>query len=132
MTDLEDAARAVASFDTASAIEDADAMAASFEAAGDRIARSLEAAARRGELSFNAMAETILKDLARVAVDDLVAAPLQQLIGELGSAVQGGSRSAPVINLTVSGSATASDFQRSEGQIAASLARAVSIGLQRT
>ena len=50
----------------------ADALAAAFGAAGDRISLSLGEAAKSGELDFRKMAEAILRDLARVAAEALI------------------------------------------------------------
>ncbi|MFN7164199.1 MAG: phage tail tape measure C-terminal domain-containing protein, partial [Hyphomonas sp.] len=49
-----------------------DALAAAFDDAGGRIAVSLGQAARSGELDFQKMAESILRELARVAAEALI------------------------------------------------------------
>lgn len=132
MSDLDKAAHAVASLETASAFELADDMVISFERAGEQIAGSLERAAGRGELSFKNMAEAILRDYARLAIDDLIAAPLTRLLSELTPHRERASQGALTVNLNISGVADVADFRRSEGQITASLARAASQGFQRS
>ena len=130
MTDeMNRAADAVAALDTRAALDGADALAGAFEAAGERIARSLEGAAKRGELSFGDMAETILKDLARLAVTELLEGPLQALASGLTQSQTGGGAANIVMN--ISGASDADSFRRSEGQIAAHLARAVGAGSRR-
>ena len=108
--------------------EDADELARAFEAAGERIAASLEGAARRGELSFSDMAESILKDLARLAITEAVDGVFGGLLG--GNAPAGG-RSSQTINLNITGAADAAGFRKSGAQIGAHLARAVRSGAGR-
>lgn len=57
------------------ASEAADTIEAAFERAGQGIERSLAAAARSGELDFSRMTQSILADLARLAVDRFVVQP---------------------------------------------------------
>lgn len=133
MDELDTAADAVAALDAALAVQGAADIADAFEVAGARIAQSLEQAARSGELSFEAMAESVLKDLARLAVGELIEAPLSALINGLTDRLGGASaKGATTINLNLNGGTDAAGFQRSEGQIVATLARAVSLGQQRT
>lgn len=131
MTTVDDAADAVATLDGRTAVADAEDMATAFEAAGARIAQSLDQAAQSGKLSFEGMVESVLKDMARLAVGELIEAPLTAfldgLVGKIGRN-SGGSGASPTINLNIAGEADANSFRRSEGQITASLARAVSIG----
>ena len=109
--------------------EAAEAASDAFEAAGERIASALDRAARSGEMSFNRMAESILRDLARTAVTDLITDPLSRAIGGLGQAKGGSSGPAPVnVTMNVSGVADAAGLERSRGQIAAGLARSVATG----
>ena len=68
-----------------------------FRTAGEAISDSLERAARTGELSFERMAQSILHDLAELALDRLVldrlpalAAPAGLLDGVLGQRAEGG------------------------------------------
>lgn len=126
------AADALRALDTNGAFQSADDIAESFEAAGARIARSLEDAAKSGELSFNSLAESVLKDLAKLAVGELIEAPLSALIDGLGKSLTRGGSGATTVNMNISGATDAGWFQRSEGQIAATLARAVSLGQRRT
>lgn len=134
MSETERAAQAVESLNVGEASQKADEMATAFEAAGERIARSLDRAAKSGELSFNSLAESVLKDLARLAVSDLIEAPLSQLVEGLGkNLTQGLSGAGPSANVTLNilGASNPDGFRQSEGQIAASLARAVSLGQRR-
>lgn len=125
----EDAARAVADFASGPASEAADATAKAFELAGERIAQSLSKAARTGELSFNSLAESITQDLARLAINELIVGPLNSAIGGigggLGGAGTGGTARGTTINMNIAGVSDAGSFQRSKGQISATLARAV-------
>ena len=129
MKNIESAAKALDSFDASPVIQDAAAIADAFDAAGIRIAQSLEKAAERGELSFNGLAESVLNDLAKLAVSEIVEAPLNALIDGLGRSLGGlGGGSSTTVNLNLSGASDPDAFRRSEGQIAGSLARAVSLG----
>ena len=108
--------------------QDAGDLADAFEAAGARIAASLEGAAKRGELSFNDMAESVLKSLARLAVSEAAEGLFGGLLGGAGGGAKGGSQT---INVNVSGATDANSFQRSSAQIGAHLARAVKSGAGR-
>lgn len=103
----------------------ADMTAKAFEAAGDRIAAALSKAAASGELSFNSLAESITRDLAKLAIEDLLLGPLQSALG--GGGVASNTRSSN-ITMNVNGVSDARSFQRSQGQISAALARAVNEG----
>lgn len=59
----------------------ADALEAAFGAAGERIEAALGRAAKTGELDFERMAEAILRDLARVAAEALIAGGQGQTAG---------------------------------------------------
>lgn len=132
MNDPNPAADAIAALDSAPAVQQAEAMASAFEQAGERIANSLETAAQRGELSFSGMAGSVLNDLARLAVSELIEAPLNSLVdgltNGLSQAIGGGGGKGLTVNMTVNGATDAQSFARSEGQVAAGLARAVSVG----
>ena len=136
MTPTDEAAQAVTDFANGPALVAADETAKLFEAAGERIADALETAARSGELSFNTMAENVARDLARLAVSELITSPLQSVIGSIGGQITGtvfgggGSTQKPpvTVNLNVSGVSDPSAFARSQSQISTSLARAVSAG----
>jgi len=124
-----DAAKALEDFANGPALDAADDVAKAFEFAGERITTALERAARSGELSFNVLAESVARDLARTAITELFTAPLQQAIGGLGKTISGNAKASPVtVNMTVSGVANPQSFKRSQGQISASLARAVADG----
>ncbi|KAA5805263.1 phage tail tape measure protein [Alkalicaulis satelles] len=71
--------------EAADAGEDAaDRISEAFETAGRSISSSLEAAARAGEVSFARMSEAILRDLARLAVREIVAPQVEGLAAGLG------------------------------------------------
>lgn len=131
-TDTRQAADAIATLDTDGAFRNADEIAEAFEAAGVRIARSLEDAAKSGELSFNSLADSVLKDLAKLAGGALIEAPLNALVDGLTKSLGAGAGSGTTVNMNISGTSDPGGFRRSEGQIAANLARAVSLGRRRT
>jgi len=60
----------------------ADAMAEAWEQAGRRIEDAMSRAALSGELDFRRMTDAILQDLARLAVDCLIARPLENLLSD--------------------------------------------------
>ncbi len=64
----------------------AEAIEAVFERTGRSIEDNLERAARNGEASFARLTESILRDLARLAAEQLIAKPLD---GFLASALDG-------------------------------------------
>ncbi len=129
MNPINDAADALENFASGPGAEAANALADVFEQAGERIASSLERAAQSGELSFSAMAESVLSDLARIAVNELITAPLQAGVASLTSSIAGSAagKSAPVtVNLNMTqpdGKSTAP--QPSGAQIASQVAQAV-------
>lgn len=129
MNELDNAAEALENFATGSALDAADGLARAFEVAGDRIATSLEGAARRGEFSFNNLASTIAQDLTRLAVDQLISGPITSLLGgALGGGVGSSLTRNTTVNLNVSGANNSQGLQQSQGQISAAVARAVASG----
>lgn len=133
----ETAAGKISEFDVDEAKQSAEDMARAFELAGDRIASALQSAASRGELSFSQMAEQISRDLARLAVQELVTQPLEGLFTQLISSVttqSGVAKASPLnVNLKLSGGGVSADsVSKSEGQIAAGLARALHQGRKLT
>ena len=129
----DDAAQALQNFADGDAIESAENIARAFELAGERISSSLERAAKSGEFSFNTLAESITRDLAKLAVTELFTNPLEQAIGglgqSLGASLSGGFQKPAVnVNMTVSGVSNSDSFKKSQGQISAQLARAVADG----
>ena len=129
MNPIDEAADALEGFANGPGAEAANALADVFEQAGERIAGSLERAAQSGELSFNALAESVLSDLARIAVNELITVPLQAGVSALASSNTGtaSSKSAPVtVNLNMtqpSGKATGPEA--SGAQIASQVVQAV-------
>lgn len=130
MNPIEEAATALETFTQGPASEAANALADVFEQAGDRIASSLENAAQSGELSFNNMAESVLNDLARIAVTELITAPLQGVVSSLSSSLSRSvsSKSTPVtvnVNMAQTTGKTSAP-SASQTQIAAQIAQVVS------
>lgn len=115
------------------ASEAADSVALAFEQAGDRIADSLERAAQAGEFSFNSLAESIAQDFARLAIDQLITAPLEGVIGSLTNALTGAigggtaarGRSPVTVNVVGSAQPTSAGPQPSHRQMANRIAGAV-------
>lgn len=103
----------------------AEATAKAFERAGERISAALSKAAASGELSFNALAESVTRDLAKLAIEDLLLGPLQSALGGGGAASKIRNSN---ITMNLNGVSDARSFQRSQGQISAALARAVNDG----
>ena len=129
MNSPDEAANVLEDFANGPAIGAADDVAEAFEFAGERISLALERAARSGEFSFNALAESVTRDLARLAINELFTGPLQQAIGGLGNAISGTSVKPSVnVNMSVSGVTDAQSFSKSQGQISSALARAVADG----
>jgi len=129
MIDTEKAEQALNDFAEGPAKDAADLAAQSFEQASERIAQALERAARSGEFSFRDMAAAITRDIATLAIQELILDPLQAVLS--GSAKSGGSAQSqnPLnIVMNISGVSDAGSFQKSQGQISASLARAVAQG----
>lgn len=129
MNSPDEAAQALDDFANGPALDAADDMAKAFEFAGERISLALERAAKSGELSFNALAESVTRDLARLAITELFTAPLQDAIGGLGKAITGSAAKPAVnVNMSVSGVTDAQNFTKSQGQISGAIARAVADG----
>lgn len=75
--------------------ESAELLSAAFERAGRSIEDSLTRAARTGELAFEAMAQSILRSLASLAIERFVSGPLTNVLGSaLKSAPFFGARAA--------------------------------------
>jgi len=60
--------------------EASETLSQAFERAGSSIESALTRAARTGEFSFSTMADAILRDLSRLAVDRFVTGPLDTLV----------------------------------------------------
>ena len=129
MIDTDKAGKALNDFADGPAKNAADLAAQSFEQAGERIAQALERAARSGEFSFRDMAASISRDLAALAIQELIVEPLQDLLSG-GAKTGSSSQSANPLNIVmnITGVSDAGAFQKSQGQISASLARAVAQG----
>lgn len=132
-----DVADALQDFADGSGIAAAEDMAKAFELAGDRISSALERAAQTGEFSFSAMAESITRDLAKLAINQLVTNPLEQALGgitqslsrSLGQSLSPSFQKPGItVNMSLSGISDAESFKKSQGQISAQLARAVADG----
>ncbi|MHA6288273.1 phage tail tape measure C-terminal domain-containing protein [Maricaulis sp. CAU 1757] len=78
--DIEAAGAALEALADGPARRAADAMEAAFARTGDNIEQAFERAARSGELSFNRLTEAVLRDLARLAGEQVLVRPLQGLM----------------------------------------------------
>lgn len=155
--ELGEASAALQAFAQGPARQAADAVGASFERAGDRIARALGSAASGGEASFKRLAKTILEELAKIALQRIftqgggdalsffggkaAGGPVNtggaHLVGERGPEVfvprQSGEIVAPSggavsVHFHLPAGADASAISKHQGQIAAAIARAVAYG----
>lgn len=154
--ELAAAAAALQEFAQGPARRAADDVSASFERAGERIARSLANAAFGGEDAFKRMVKVILEELAKVALQQIFSSVGSKLpffgaraaggavnvggaylVGERGPEVfaprQAGeiaaAWSAPVsVHFHLGPGADANAIARHQGQIAAAVARAVAYG----
>jgi phage-related minor tail protein len=63
------------------------AIEAAFERTGDSIERAFERAARSGETSFSRLTESILRDMARLAAEQLIEKPLSGAINSVLSSL---------------------------------------------
>ncbi len=153
---LGQASAALQAFAQGPAQRAADSVGASFERAGDRIARALGSAASGGEASFKRLAKTILEELAKIALQRIftqggnalsffggkaaggaVNTGGAYLVGERGPEVfvprQGGEIVAPGggavnVHFHLPAGADPSAISKHQGQIAAAIARAVAYG----
>jgi len=131
MIDTDGAEKALADFAEGPAKDAAELAAQSFEQASERIAQALERAARTGEFSFRDMAAAITRDLAALAIQELIIDPLSDVLAGATKGSSGGSsqKQNPLnVVMNITGVSDASGFQKSQGQISASLARAVAQG----
>lgn len=74
-----------------------ESMAEAFEAAGVRIETAMRRAAETGETEFARMSDAILRDLARLAIDQVIARPMEAMMQSalsglpfLGARAEGG------------------------------------------
>ncbi|MDX2236294.1 MAG: hypothetical protein NW203_01910 [Hyphomonadaceae bacterium] len=119
---LSGAQRALDAFARGPARQAADAVAEAFEASGDRIARAMVGASFDGETAVRRLAKTILEELARTAL--AAAAARSDPVSSKGAA----ARSAVNVVFNLAAGADAPSIARSQGQIAAQIARAVGYG----
>jgi len=116
--DLASAGEALTALANGPGREAADALEQAFGQAGARIEQTLARAARSGELDFSRMADSILRDLARIAAEAVAS--------QIGAA--GGQGQTVNVNMAVGAGADAGSIMASEGSIATSIARAASAG----
>jgi len=156
--ELSGASAALQDFAQVQARRAADDVGASFDRAGDRIARAMGRAARGGEASFKRLAKVVLEEFARLALDRIfsqqssaktpffgaraaggaVNAGGAYLVGEHGPELftpgqhgaigAVGGGGAVAIHFHLGASADAAAIARHQGQIAAAVARAVAYG----
>ncbi|MEZ5957925.1 MAG: phage tail tape measure C-terminal domain-containing protein [Hyphomonadaceae bacterium] len=150
------ASAALQAFAQGPARQAADAVGQSFERAGDRIARALGSAASGGEAAFKRLAKVILEELAKVALQRIFtqsggALPFfggkagggavntggAYLVGERGpelfvprqaGEIVGAASGAVSVHFHLPQGADVSAITKHQGQIAASIARAVAYG----
>jgi hypothetical protein len=153
-TELGAASAALQDFAQGPARRAADEVGASFERAGQRIARALGRAATDGEGSFKRLAKTILEELARVGLDRAFTSGKTPFFGakagggavNMGGAYLVGERGPELfvpnqagritpagggavnVHFHLGASADAAAIARHQGQIAAAIARAVAYG----
>jgi hypothetical protein len=155
-TELGAASAALKDFAHGPARRAADDIGASFERAGQRIARAMGSAASGGENAFRRMAKVILEELAKIALDRIFSArggktPFlggkaaggavnvggAYLVGERGPELfvprQAGAIAQPMggavsVHFHLGAGADANAIARHQGQIAAAIARAVAYG----
>ena len=134
----------------------ADDIGASFERAGQRIARAMGSAASGGENAFRRMAKVILEELAKIALEQIFSTTRggktpflggkaaggavnvggSYLVGERGPELfvprQAGAITQPggavSVHFHLGAGADANAIARHQGQIAAAIARAVAYG----
>jgi phage-related minor tail protein len=156
-TELAGASAALQEFAQVQARRAADDVGAAFDRAGDRIAAAMGRAARGGEVSFKRLAQVVLEEFARLALDRIftqqsgsqtpffgaraagggVNAGGAYLVGERGpewfvpgqhGAIAAQGAGAVAIHFHLGASADAAAIARHQGQIAAAVARAVAYG----
>ena len=155
-TELAGASAALQAFAQGPARQAAETLGQNFERAGDRIARALGSAANGGEAAFKRLAKVMLEELAKVAMQRIFTEAGGKLpffggkaaggavnrgdayrVGERGPelfvprqageiATAGGD--AVSVHFHLPAGADASTITRHQGQIAASIARAVAYG----
>lgn len=117
----------------------ADEMEAAFVRASESIGKGLAKTALDGETAFRRMTANVLADLARIAIEQVLPRTAGGSSGSSGFALDAlsglfagsNARSGSVtINMQVH-DAPAADLLRSKGQVAQSLAQAVSDGMRR-
>jgi len=155
-TELGAASAALQDFAQGPAQRAADVVGASFERAGVRIARALGSAADCGEAAFKRMAQVILEELAKIALEQIFSNNASggnffggkagggavnvggaYLVGERGPEMfvprQAGeiapnAGGAVAVHFHLGAGADATAIARHQGQIAAAIARAVAYG----
>jgi hypothetical protein len=153
-TELGAASAALQEFAQGPARRAADEVGASFERAGQRIARAMGSAATGGESAFKRMAKVVLEELAKLALDRIFGGSKQPffggkaaggpvnvggayLVGERGPEVfvprQAGAITQPAsgavsVHFHLGAGVDANAIARHQGQIAAAIARAVAYG----
>ena len=116
-SDLTAASDALRNLAEGPGVQAAEALEAAFSKAGQSIETALGQAARAGELDFERMAESILKDLARVAAESVVAM----------ASAGGGAQQAVTLNMNYA-PGTEQSGKSSEASLSALLARIVAGG----
>ena len=117
-TDMNRAGDALLALAEGPGVQAADALAAAFGRAGSSIETTLGQAARSGELNFERMADSILRDLSRVTAEALTA--MADLGGRDGQSVN--------LNMNFAPGTDERGALESQGAMSAVLARLVAGG----
>ncbi len=126
--ELNAASAALSAFAQGPARRAADEVAGSFERAGERIARALGSAAGGGEAAFKRMAKTILEELAKIALDRIFKAGGGAPFSGVGQSSLGQAPNPVSVHFHMGAGGDPNAIARSQGQIAAAIARAVAYG----
>jgi phage-related minor tail protein len=84
---LSQAGRDVNAFAGGTVAEAARGMSSAFDASAHALENSLARAARNGKLSIGAMVDAIVSDLARIAVQKFIVAPIENIATDLGNSL---------------------------------------------
>lgn len=134
--DLASASAALGAFAQGPAKRAAESVGVSFERAGERIARALGSAAVDGEASFKRLAKVVLEELAKIALNQVLGGKAGGdtttnskglAFNALGAPLANTAAGAVAVHFHVSGGDVGA-VAKHQGQIAATIARAVAYG----
>lgn len=136
-TDLASASAALNAFAQGPARRAADSVGLSFERAGQRIARALGGAAVDGEASFKRLAKVVMEELAKIALNQVLGGKSAGGVSGDGKSAAFNALAAPLsdaasgqvaVHFHLSGGGDVNAVAKHQGQIAATVARAVAYG----